>query len=59
MAGFSDFEADVGAVVEGVVAWREGFGGFEGSDVQRVILLLPGQALLALGQRRISGDGSP
>ena len=31
-----DAEADVGSVVERVVAWCECFGGLEGADVQRV-----------------------
>ena len=44
-------ESDVGAVVEGVVARCEGFGGFELSDVQGVVVALPGEAFLALGKR--------
>ena len=44
-------ESDVGAVVEGVVAGCEGFGGLELSDVQGVVVALPGEAFLALGKR--------
>ena len=46
-------EADVGAVVEAVVAGNEGFGGHEGrADVERVFLALFCQPGLALGKRR-------
>lgn len=46
----SDAEADVGAVVEGVVAGEEGFRGLEGSDIEWVVAALLLEALLGFGE---------
>lgn len=48
----SDAEADVGAVVEGVVAGEEGFRGLEGSDIEWVVAALLLEALLGVGECR-------
>ena len=50
MAGFSDFEADVCAVIEGEVAGLQAFGGFEVKDVHGVGGELMGKALFRLLQ---------
>ena len=46
----SDAEADVGAVVKGVVTGEEGFRGLEGSDVEWVVAALLLEALLGFGE---------
>ena len=48
----SDAEADIGAVVEGVVAREEGFSGLESPDVERVVAALLLEALLGVGECR-------
>ena len=39
------------SVIEGIVAWREAFRGLEFADVERVVLLLEGEATLGLLKR--------
>ena len=46
----SDAEADVGAVVKGVVTGEECFRGLEGSDVEWVVAALLLEALLGFGE---------
>ena len=48
----SDAKANVGAVIEGIVAGEEGFRGLEGSDVEWVVAALLLEALLGFGECR-------
>ena len=46
----SNAKANVGAVIEGIVAGEEGFRGLEGSDVEWVVAALLLEALLGFGE---------